>query len=171
MGKGNGGVPFFIFQYCCMEIVITKIEQKIQELLQDYPDHFLVEIKIKPTNNVKVFIDGDKGVGIDDLVKYNRALYKELEEEQLFPDGDFSLEVSSPGIGEPLKLHRQYLKNVGRYVEVVKNDGTKVEGVLEAVDDNQITVSETKGKGKRAEKIIHHISFQEIKSTQVQIKF
>lgn len=154
-----------------MEVVIKNVEQKIQEILKDHPSHFLVEIKIKPTNNIKVFIDGDTGVGIDDLVKYNRTLYKQLEEENLFPDGDFSLEVSSPGLGEPLKLHRQYLKNIGRLVEVIKNDGQKVEGKLESVNDEALIVAETKGKGKKAELINHQISFQEIKSTQVQIKF
>ena len=170
--KGNDGVPFFIYHYCrCMEAVIQNVQGKIQNLLADNPEHFLVEIRVKPTNNIKVFIDGDKGVGIDDLVKYNRALYKQLEEEALFPDGDFSLEVSSPGLGEPLKMHRQYLKNIGRYVEVTTNEGQKIEGKLELVDDEAITVEETKGKGKKTEIIKHTIPLKDIKSTQIQIKF
>ncbi|MCH5690170.1 hypothetical protein LWM68_41640 [Niabella sp. W65] len=93
-----------------MEAVIQRVENEIQDILAANPEHFLVEVKIKPTNNIKVFIDGDHGVGIDDLVKYNRALYKELEEAAIFPEGDFSLEVSSAGLGEPLKMHRQYIK-------------------------------------------------------------
>jgi len=154
-----------------MDAVIQKVEKDIQEILAGNPEHFLVKIKIKPTNNIKVFIDGDKGVGIDDLVKYNRALYNVLEESALFPDGDFSLEVSSPGLGEPLEMHRQYIKNINRFVEVIKNDGTKTEGLLSDVNDAEITVEETKGKGKKAETVKHIISFQDIKSTQIQIKF
>ena len=163
-----------------MEIIIEKVQKGILDILADHPEHFLIEIKVKPTNNIKVFIDGDKGVGIDDLVRYNRALYKRLEEENLFPDGDFSLEVSSPGLGEPLKMHRQYLKNVGRFVEVIAADGQKTEGKLLEVNNEGIVVEETKGKarpndssgrGKKAEIIKHDILFSDIKSTQIQIKF
>ncbi|MCH5600172.1 ribosome assembly cofactor RimP [Niabella ginsengisoli] len=154
-----------------MEAVIQKVEKEILEILAENPDHFLVEIKIKPTNNIRVFIDGDKGVGIGDLVKYNRNLHKVLEEAGFFPEGDFSLEVSSPGLGEPLKMRRQYQKNIDRFVEIIKEDGSKIEGKLLQVNDSEIIVEETKGKGKKAETITHTVSFQDIKSTQIQIKF
>ncbi len=154
-----------------MEAVIQRVEKHIQDILAANPEHFLVEIKVKPTNNIKVFIDGDKGIGIDDLVKYNRALYKELEEAALFPEGDFSLEVSSAGLGEPLKMHRQYVKNLNRFVEVTQLEGQKTEGILTAVDETGIVVEETVGKGKKAEIVKHAIAFSDIKSTQIQIKF
>jgi Uncharacterized protein conserved in bacteria len=70
----------------------------------------LVQVKIKPTNNIKVFLDGDNGITIEDCIKVNRKLYAEIEELAMYPDGDFSLEVSSPGVGEPLLLQRQYVK-------------------------------------------------------------
>lgn len=163
-----------------MEAVIKRVEKEIQDILAANPEHFLVEIKVKPTNNIKVFIDGDKGVGIGDLAKYNRALYKELEEAALFPEGDFSLEVSSAGLGEPLKMHRQYVKNLNRFVEVTQQEGQKIEGMLTAVDETGIVVEETVGKarpngssgrGKKAEIVKHTIAFSDIKSTQIQIKF
>ncbi|WP_114790068.1 ribosome assembly cofactor RimP [Niabella yanshanensis] len=154
-----------------MEAVIQRVEKQIQDILAANPEHFLVEIKVKPTNNIKVFIDGDNGIGIDDLVKYNRALYKELEEAALFPEGDFSLEVSSAGLGEPLKMHRQYVKNLNRFVEVTQLEGQKTEGQLTAVDETGIVVEETVGKGKKAEVVKHTIAFSDIKSTQIQIKF
>src|SRR5580698_9642471 len=90
------------------------IEGMVQEILAGEPGYFLVEVKIKPTNNVKVYIDGDQGISIEKCVQFNRALYKKLDEAAFFPAGDFSLEVSSPGLDEPLKLHRQYRKNIGR---------------------------------------------------------
>lgn len=154
-----------------MEAVLQKVEKEIQGILASNPEHFLVEIKIKPTNNIKVFIDGDKGIGIDDLVKYNRTLYKEIEESALFPEGDFSLEVSSAGIDEPLKMHRQYVKNINRFVEVLKKDGQKTEGQLLQVEGSEIIVAETVGKGKKAVITNHSISFEDIKSTLIQIKF
>ena len=150
---------------------INMIEQRVQSLIKDDPAVFLVEVRIKPTNNIKVFVDGDQGVSIEKLVQYNRRLYRQLEEEGLFPGGDFSLEVSSPGLDEPLKLHRQYLKNIGRFVEVVTNDGERKEGKLVSADEKGLVVETTTGKGKKMETVQHTISFDNIKTTKVQIKF
>lgn len=153
------------------EAQIQVLEKKVEALLSDEPDHFLVEIRIKPTNNIKVFIDGNQGISIEKLVQYNRRLYRQLEEENLYPNGDFSLEVSSPGLDEPLKLHRQYLKNVGRFVEVTDAEGKKTEGKLISADEQGIVVEEQKGKGKKMELVQHAIPFSSIKATRVQIKF
>jgi ribosome maturation factor RimP len=86
----------------------------------------------------------------------------------MFPGDDFSLEVSSPGLDEPLKLFRQYKKNIGRPVEVILKDGIKVAGKMVEVRDNSILVEETKGKNKKQEVIQHHFSFENIKSTKIQ---
>src|SRR6202012_5648956 len=109
---------------------IKVVESFIQALLESEQGYFLVDIRIKPTNNVKVFIDGDQGISIEKCVQFNRALYKKIEESGMFPEGDFSLEVSSPGLDEPLKLLRQYRKNIGTQVELVLQDGEKKEGRL-----------------------------------------
>jgi ribosome maturation factor RimP len=150
---------------------IQAVIARVNELIAAEPDLFLVEVKIKPTNNIKVFIDGDLGVSIDRLIQYNRKLYKQLEESALFPNGDFSLEVSSPGLEEPLKLHRQYIKNTGRYIEVFTTDGVKREGKLLNAAEDKITMEETIGKGKKAEIKTHVIPFEQIKTTKIQIKF
>jgi ribosome maturation factor RimP len=150
---------------------IQALEQKIKALIETEPDIFLVEIRIKPTNNVKVFLDSDKGMSLERLIRYNRKLYRDLEETSFFPGGDFSLEVSSPGLDEPLKLRRQYLKNVGRYVEVTRIDGEKNEGKLLQANETEIVVEEEKGKGKKKELVQHTIPFDNIKSTKIQIKF
>ena len=147
------------------------IAQMITTLLADDPDYFLVEIKTNSANNIKVFLDADGGVSIDKCVKYNRALYKQIEESGIFPGGDFSLEVSSPGLDEPLKLKRQYTKNTGRNVEVVLNDGSKVEGKLTGVSDTTIQVEEIKGKNKKKEVLEHTIHIDNIKTTKIQIQF
>jgi ribosome maturation factor RimP len=149
---------------------VMAVEARLNELLSEMPGYFLVEISVKPTNNIKVFVDADEGATIEQISRINRALYKWIE-ENLFPNGDFSIEVSSPGLDEPLKLERQYLKNIGRMVEVLLKDGIKKEGKLLSVAVNEIVIEEEKGKGKKKEIVQHIILKEEIKTTKVQIKF
>jgi ribosome maturation factor RimP len=158
---------------CSMNAVaqIKALEHNVEALISGKPGFFLVEIKISPSHDIKVFIDADQGVSIDELVWCNRSLYKQIEESDLFPGGDFSLEVSSPGLDEPLKLHRQYLKNIGKEVEVICRDGVKTVGILLIVRETELVLQEEKGKGKKREFAEHTIQFENIKSTKVQIKF
>ena len=154
-----------------MEQHIHAIDQLVEELLSSDPACFLIEVRVKPTNNIKVYIDGDQGFTIEKCIAVNRALYKRIEEKGWFPDGDFSLEVSSPGLDEPLKNYRQYVKNTGRPVEVILNSGSKVEGVMAEVTPEGIVVEETKGKNKKKEVLLHILSFDNIKSTKLQVVF
>jgi len=151
--------------------IVHNIEQLINALLENEPGYFLVEIKIKPTNNVKIFIDGDQGISIEKCIQFNRQLYKIIEDKNFFPPGDYSLEVSSPGIDKPLKLQRQYLKNVGRNIEIQFNDGSAKTGRLLQVSSDDIILEETTGKGKKAEIKQLVIPFSNIKTTTVQIEF
>jgi ribosome maturation factor RimP len=148
---------------------IEAVEKLIEPLLQD--DIFLVSVKIKPINNIKIYLDADGGLGIEKCIRINRALYRIMEEKGMYPDGDFSLEVSSPGIDEPLKLLRQYRKNRGREVEIITNSGDKKEGKLTDVTEEKISIEYTEGKGKRAIVKKEEVYFTEIKQTRVQIKF
>src|SRR5258708_5604544 len=150
---------------------VKTVEGMMQALLAGEPLYFLVEVRIKPTNNIKVFLDGDQGISIEKCVQYNRALYKKLEESGLFPGDDFSLEVSSPGLDEPLKSLRQYKKNIGRQVEILLQDGSKKEGRLIEVSEDGIIMEETKGKNKKKEVISHAFLFDNIKTTKIQIVF
>jgi ribosome maturation factor RimP len=149
---------------------VMAVETRVNELLAEIPGYFLVEISVKPTNNIKVFVDADQGATIDQLSRINRVLYKWVE-ENLFPNGDFSIEVSSPGLDEPLKLERQYLKNIGREVEVLLRNGIKKEGKLLSISENEVVLEEEKGKGKKKELVQHIILKEEIKTTKVQVKF
>jgi len=150
---------------------IRIIGEKVNSLLANHPSHFLVEVRIKPTNNVKVFIDADEGVILSELIEYYRTLYKQLEESGLFPNGDFSLEVSSPGLDEPLKLFRQYKKNVGRFVDITLLDGSRKEGkLIDATEDGVVIETET-GKGKKKEIKQESVLFDQIKNTKIQVKF
>jgi ribosome maturation factor RimP len=151
--------------------VLNNVGQLVNQFLESEPGYFLVEVKIKATNNIKVFIDGDKGISIEKCVQFNRQLYKIIENSGLFSPGNFSLEVSSPGVDKPLKLQRQYLKNTGRNVEVLFNDGSVKSGRLLQVSNEDIILEETVGKGKKAETRQLVIPFSNIKTTIVQIEF
>ena len=171
MKEGNDDVPFFFFWIMNTVTQIQAIEHKINDLMASHPSHFLVEVRIKPTNNVKVFVDADEGISLAVLIDYNRKLYKLIEESGLFPDGDFSLEVSSPGLDEPLKINRQYKKNIGRFVDVLLNDATKKEGKLVEVTEDGIIIEYETGKGKKKESKQETILFTDIKQTKIQVKF
>jgi ribosome maturation factor RimP len=163
-------VPFFFYKASMSrENQIEIIEKLLHPLLTD--DIFLVDIKIKPTNNIKIYLDADNGLGIEKCIKINRALYKIMEEMGIYPDGDFSLEVSSPGIEEPLKMHRQYIKNTGREVEVLLKDDSKKTGKLVSVSETELNIEFTEGKNKKAVVKQLTIPFSEIKETKVLIKF
>lgn len=164
--KGTIGSLLYL-PYMPLEI----IEALINEILSSEPEYFLVEIKVKPTNNIKVYIDGDKGISIEKCVHFNRFLYKKIEDAGLFPQGDFSLEVSSPGVDKPLRLYRQYQKNIGRNIEVAFNDGTIKEGKLVQAGSQDIIIEQVNGKGKKAEIQQLVIPFSNIKTITVQIQF
>lgn len=166
----NEVVPFFFISMSA-DSNLNKIEIFINGLLQSEPNYFLVDLKVKPTNNIKVFIDGDEGITIEKCIYFNRKLYKLIEEAGIYEEGNFSLEISSPGVGEPLKLKRQYQKNIGRNIEVIFIDESKKDGKLLDVMEDSILVENTTGKGKKAVTQQLVISFLNIKTTTVQIKF
>ena len=153
------------------ETVLQTIENMLTSILAEEPEYFLVSLKVKPTNNFKVFIDGDNGMTIEKCVRFNRKLYKQIEESGMYPEGEFSLELSSPGLDEPLQLHRQYVKNIGRTVEVTFTDDTIKEGKLLTVTEADILIEYTEGKGKKAVTQQLVIPLNNIKTTIVQIKF
>lgn len=148
--------------------IITLVSNKVNELVAE-SSLFLVEVKVKPTSNIKVFLDGDQGVNIESCTKINRALYKMIEEAELYPEGDFSLEVSSPGVDEPLRFVRQYHKNIGRTVEVTLTDESKQLGVLKSITEEAVTLEKKLPKNKGTEDV--DIPFDQINKTVVQIVF
>ncbi len=147
------------------------IEDFVNAQLTGTEDVFLVEVKVIPGNNIKVFLDADNGITIEKCIKVNRTLYNQIEESELFPNNDFSLEVSSPGVEEPLKLHRQYKKNIGRTVEVTMNDETKKEGKLTVVSEDEIIIEQKAGEGKRSVIQTTNILFNQVKHTKVLVTF
>ena len=126
---------------------------------------FLVDVQVKPGNKIEVLIDSSKGVPIEYCVEISRLIEHSLDREV----EDFSLEVSSPGIGQPFKVIEQYRKCVGRPVEVVTTAGNVQKGILEEVMDDGFRISEEKkvkieGKKKKELKVFNHpFRFEEVK--------
>ncbi len=167
--KGTEVFPSSFVSIMSTDKNLETVKSLIEPLLT--ADIFLVDLRVKPINNFKIFLDADSGLGIEKCIKINRALYRQMEEMGLYPEGDFSLEVSSPGLTEPLKMLRQYHKNIGRSVEVTNLEGETKEGELMAVTETDITIKITEGKGKKETITEATIPFDTIKSTVVQIKF
>lgn len=149
----------------------TQIKEWVASFLSIDNQYFIVKISIQDPNNIFVFIDGDHGVTIEKCVQLNRVLYKKIVEGGMYEEGGFSLEVSSPGVEEPLVLPRQFVKNIGRIVTVEMLDGRKFEGRLMQADDQSIELEEEKGKGKKKEIIKHFLLLADIKSTIVKLIF
>lgn len=157
--------PYFI---PTMEL-IQKIEQMLMPIIEG-TDIFVISIKVKPTNNIKIFLDADDGFPISKSTSVNKKLRRLIDEEGMFPEGDYSLEVSSPGVDEPLLFVRQYQKNVGRNIEITPIEGETVIGKLTSADDEKV-VLEVLASPKKKETSTVEIPFNSIKQAVVQISF
>ncbi|MFN6379607.1 MAG: ribosome assembly cofactor RimP [Flavobacteriales bacterium] len=150
------------------EQVAALVEEKIAGT-----DLFIVEINVKPGNKIDVFIDRDSGLALEDCLKVSRHVEGNLDREV----EDYSLDVSSPGVGRPLKLKRQYFKNIGRNVDIKLLDGSKLEGTLTAADEEKIVVhTRTKEEieGKKGKKWVERdteVPFDSISETKITISF
>ncbi|MBL7872921.1 MAG: ribosome maturation factor RimP [Cyclobacteriaceae bacterium] len=154
-----------------------EIAQKIKELAESHlldGAHFIVDVVIskhKPYK-VSVFLDGDKGVTIDDCSNLSRALSEDLDNVDLIKD-NFTLEVGTPGLDQPLKLKRQYVKNVGRSIRLLRTDKGSYQGRLTEVTESGIVLeAEHKEKGKKKIEINRiEIPFNEIEKAIVMVSF
>jgi ribosome maturation factor RimP len=152
--------------------VIENIKDLAQSHLKDQ-GHFVVDVilsKHKPYK-VTVILDGDHGITIDDCSLLSRALSEDLDNVDLIKD-NFTLEVGTPGLDQPLKLKRQYAKNVGRHLKVHRKDKAIVQGLLKETDDERILLEvEVSQKGKKKEFTSTEIPFSEIEKAIVMVSF
>lgn len=151
--------------------VEKRVKELVEEKIADRPELFLVSIKMLPNNKLIIHVDGDEGISIQDCAAISRHVGFHLEEENTIEKA-YNLEVSSPGVGEPLLLNRQYHKNIGRELSVKLVDGKLKEGKLLSVNDNAITIEEkVKEKGKKVQLVETQIEFNNIVETKVLISF
>jgi ribosome maturation factor RimP len=151
---------------------LTDEIKKVAESRLKDPSHFVVDVITSLRNNPKkllVILDGDKGVTIDDCAELSRSLSEALDETNLV-DGAFVLEVSTPGLDQPLRTKRQYVKNIGRNVKVKTKYKTE-EGKLSAVRETGIELLQQTGSGKKKEEKAIEIAFENIDKTFVLVSF
>ena len=138
----------------------------------DLEKFFITDIhigKLNDTSMIKVTLDGDNGISVDEICDISRILNKSIEESSLVEF--YELEVTSHGVGEPLLLPRQYLKNIGRLVKVQTKDGKTVEGKLLSVNEKILMESYVKLKHKIVETKEVEILVAEIKKIIVLVSF
>lgn len=149
-----------------------KVEKLLEEAFEENNSLFLIELNIDNSNHISVVIDGDHGVSVNDCIAVSRKVEHGPDREET----DFSLEVTSSGLSQPLQYLRQYKKNIGRKLTVVTSD-QRIEGELVAVEDDRITLKwkarEPKpvGKGKHTVEKEAVIALEEITEAKVKITF
>ena len=153
-------------------MITTKMLTEALERHLEGTPHFLVHAEVRPSGKAIVEVDNDKAITLNDLTAINKGLRDAFGEAL----DDLELEVSSPGMGRPFWVKRQFQKHTGRLVEILKKDGQLLRAQLVAFDDDGLTVkieqpSKVKGRLPKLDKDTTAIPFADIKSTQASIKF
>ncbi len=154
-----------IFQMDAAEEIRKIAEGKLKDSSQFVVD-VIVSSKRKP-QKVTVVVDGDAGISIDDCADISREVANVLDDSLVLTDS-YVLEVTTPGLDQPLKLHRQYKKNIGRRMRIKVSDKI-VEGKLVGVNDSGVTIEQ--GDGKKIEKSVVELKFSEIDKSIVLVSF
>ena len=154
-----------IFQMDAAEEIRQIAEGKLKDSSQ-FVVEVIVSSKRKP-QKVTVVVDGDAGISIDDCADISREVAKVLDDSLVLTDS-YVLEVTTPGLDQPLKLHRQYKKNIGRRMRIKASDKV-VEGKLVGVSDSGVTIEQ--GDGKKIEKSVVELKFSEIDKSIVLVSF
>jgi ribosome maturation factor RimP len=149
-----------------------KVKKILEQALEEYSNLFLIDLTITDSYKIIVTLDGDHGVQLQDCINISKAVDSNLDREEQ----DFSLEVASAGASSPLKMLRQYKKNIGRILKI-KTVSQTIEALLIAVYDENISVEwssrEPKKIGKGKETVLHkeNININDIVEALVVITF
>lgn len=155
------------------------LEQQIKQIVEEFfqqserNDCFVVDVILK-LNKLEIFIDSDNAIDFEICKKVSREVEKFLDESKMLGE-DYLLEVSSPGLSRPLKLARQFIKNIGREVTLTDTDKSKVKGILSGADENNFqitnTISRKEGKKKITEQQTLTFPYNEDRKVIINIKF
>ena len=150
-----------------------KFEEKfgniLSEILENYKSLFLIELTFSSNNDVKVFLDGDKGVTLKDCASINSDIKKKINQDEI----NYSVEIGSCGIDFPLKLVRQFKKNIFRKIEIIDLDGLKHVGTLTKVSKTSFEINWKErqakkiGKGKTTVALSNNFNYGEYKKAQI----
>lgn len=150
------------------ELVRQLVEEKIEGT-----DIFIIDIQVRSSNAILIEVDADQGLPIDACVGISRHVERSFDREEQ----DFELSVSSPGVNQPLKMTRQYLKNIGRQLKVTLEDDKHLEGVLHAANEEGIELmtrvkERLEGRKKKVwVETNHALSYDTIKEARIVVSF
>lgn len=145
------------------------LKERITDFINKYlegSDKFLVEIKVSPGDKISVFVDGERGITIDDCKMLTRVIESAFNRD----DEDFDLTVSSAGADTPMKMPRQYPKHIGRTLEIRMKTDEIITGKLSSAVQEAI-VLELPANKKEKQKQHTTIPFSEIKEGKVVLSF
>ncbi|AZZ59794.1 ribosome assembly cofactor RimP [Riemerella anatipestifer] len=151
----------------------AQVETLLNDFLSEREDLFLIDLKVSAGDDVVVILDGDNGVTLQDCLDASRAIEFNMDREE----HDFSLQVMSAGLSEPLTQIRQFRKNIGRDLDILLNDSSKIEGELTRVEEDKVVLilryrkPKEIGKGKIDVEEEKEILLSDIKKALVAIKF
>ncbi|MBT0552378.1 ribosome assembly cofactor RimP [Riemerella anatipestifer] len=151
----------------------AQVETLLNDFLSEREDLFLIDLKVSAGDDVVVILDGDNGVTLQDCLDASRAIEFNMDREE----HDFSLQVMSAGLSEPLTQIRQFRKNIGRDLDILLNDSSKIEGELARVEEDKVVLilryrkPKEIGKGKIDVEEEKEILLSDIKKALVAIKF
>jgi ribosome maturation factor RimP len=149
-------------------IKVDKVRKLVEQGIEG-TDIFVVDIKVSAANAIRVVLDADSGLSIDKCVAISRQVEHNLDRDA----EDFSLEVTSFGLTQPLKLKRQYIKNTGRNLNIRLTDGSALKGKLVNVDDNILHIEKTLTKKEIKEGVdaAFTVDIEDVKEAKVEISF
>ena len=168
--------PLILYLYTIEKFYNTMDINKLIEVVEDHlagSDVFVVECTSTPSNEISLILDADSRVSIDTCVAVSRAVDAVFDRDV----EDFSLTVASAGIGEPLKLLRQYRKIIGTPVEVLLKDGIKILGTLDEATEEGIVISydekvAVEGKKKKElQHVVKRYAMEEVKYTKEHLDY
>lgn len=165
-------VPYFVVSLAGCMIDKAVVEQYINEKIAG-TDFFIVALDVDASNNISVSLDSDTSITIDDCVDVSHYVEQKLNTQ----DENFSLQVATPGVNNPLVLPRQYVKNIGRQVKIQTKADESYKGELVDADNESFTIAFTKkvkqeGTKKKKKRTQHQsFSYDDIKTTKVVVSF
>ena len=164
------GIESPLFYYTNMidkGLIAALVNEKLTE------DQFLVEVTVSSSNVIHIMVDSDTGISINQIVEISRFVEDKLDREV----EDFELSVFSAGLSEPLRLVRQYKKNIGIDIDVLLTNGQKLNGLLKNADDQGIDLEVTtkeKAEGSKKKELVTRVQrfeYSEIKEAKQILKF
>lgn len=150
-------------------------EQQVRHSLERHLEgttHFVVDVAVRPGPKVVVEVDNDRAITLEELARLNKAVREDLGADA----DDCELQFSSPGMGRPFKVQRQYHKHMGRIVEVLFTDGRVLEGMLVTYTESELGLriqhpSKVKGRLPKLDEEVTTFPVAEVKATKATIKF